>query len=255
MVPSHYAYLASPRPRAFAHRGGAREAEENTMAAFEHAARLGYRYLETDVQSSRDGVAVIFHDDTLERLTGRPGRVDEMDWADLAGLRTRKGAHLPRLDELLETFPNLMINIDPKSDRAVEPMADAIRRCGAVDRVCVGSFDQGRTLRARSLLGEGLCWSPSYGGVARLWLAGFGLSLGATDFAAAQVPPRYRGVPVVTRRFVAAAHARGVEVHVWTVDEASEMDRLLDFGVDGLMTDRPSLLKEVLVRRGQWTGG
>ncbi len=253
-APSGFAYLDPPRPRAFAHRGGALEAEENTMAAFVHAAGLGYRYLETDVRASRDGVAVVFHDATLDRMTGDPDRVDSRSWRELSGVRTRSGHALPRLDELLDAFPDLRINIEPKSDDVVGPMAEAIRRCDALGRVCVGSFDERRTRRARALLGEGLCWSPSHGAVARLWLTGFHLPVGRTDFPAVQVPPRHYGIPVVTRRFVSAAHARGIEVHVWTVDEAEDMSRLLDLGVDGLMSDRPSLLKQVLVERGQWHG-
>lgn len=225
------------------------------MAAFAHAAALGYHYLETDVQASRDGVAAVFHDATLDRLTGRPGHVAAHDWAALSRLRTRGGHPIPRLDELLDAFPDMRINIDPKSDRAVGPMAKAIRRCGAIDRVCVGSFDVRRTLKARKLLGERLCWSPSHGGVARIWLAGCGLPLGSWDFPVVQIPPRYRGMPVATCRFVAAAHARGTQVHVWTIDDDTEMERLLDIGVDGLMTDRPGLLRQVLERRGQWTGG
>jgi glycerophosphoryl diester phosphodiesterase len=253
-APSGFAYLDPPRPRAFAHRGGALEADENTMAAFAHAAGLGYGYLETDVRASRDGVAVVFHDATLERMTGDPHRIEALTWGELSCVRTRIGHALPRLDELLDAFPNMRINIDPKSDDVVEPMAEAIRRCDAVGRVCVGSFDERRTARARARLGEAMCWSPSHGGVARLWLAGFHLPVGSTGFPAVQVPPRHYGIPVVTRRFVSAAHARGIEVHVWTVDEAEEMSRLLALGVDGLMTDRPSLLKQVLVERGQWHG-
>lgn len=247
-------FLDHPLPLAFAHRGGALEAEENTMAAFAHAASLGYRYLETDVQASRDGIALVFHDDSLDRLTGAPGRIDDLTHSDISRLRTRAGHPIPRLDELLDAFPDLRVNIDPKSDRAVEPMVEAIRRCHALDRVCVGCFEVRRTLRARRLLGERLCWSPSHVGVARIWFAGWGLPLGGWDFPVVQIPPSFRGLPLATRRFVAAAHARGTQVHVWTIDDPAEIERLLDIGVDGIMSDRPSLLKEVLVRRGQWTG-
>jgi glycerophosphoryl diester phosphodiesterase len=251
---ARFAFLDHPLPLAFAHRGGALEREENTLPAFAHAVALGYRFLETDVQTSRDGVAVIFHDDTLARIFGRPERMAELTWPELARLRTPGGAAPMRLEDLLEAFPDARINLDPKTDAAVEPMAEAIRRCAALDRVCVGSFDAGRTDRLRRLLGERLCWSPSHAGVARLWLAGWGLPLPAGEYPVVQVPPSFHGIPVVTRRFVAAAHARGVQVHVWTVDDTAAMERYLDLGVDGLMTDRPSLLRQVLERRGQWTG-
>lgn len=252
---AHYPFLDSPPPLAFAHRGGACEADENTLPAFAHAVGLGYRYVETDVQASRDGVVVIFHDDTLWRLTGAPGRVRDYDWAELSRLTTRSGEPLPRLDQVFATWPELRLNIEPKSDHAVEPLAETIRRCEALDRVCVGSFEVRRTLRLRVLLGERLCWSPSYGAVTRMWLTGWGLPRFTPAYPALQVPPRHHGIPVATRRFVRAAHACGVHVHVWTIDSEREMEHLLDIGVDGLMTDRPTLLKQVLQRRGQWTGG
>ncbi len=245
-------FLDHPLPIAFAHRGGSLEAEENTMAAFAHAVGLGYSHVETDVQATRDGVAVIFHDDTLDRMVGRPERVDALTWPELARLRTRGGAAIPRLDEMLAAFPGLYVNLEVKSDAAVEPMAEAIRRTGSLDRVCVGSFSPQRTARLRALVGPQLCWSPAHAGVLRLWLAGWGLPVGALAFPAAQVPPRFRGIPLVTRRFVAAAHARGIQVHVWTVDEAAAMEAFVAMGVDGLMSDRPALLRQVLERRGLW---
>lgn len=250
----NHRFLDHPRPIAFAHRGGALEAEENTLPAFARAVALGFRHLETDVQATADGVAVVFHDDTLERMAGRPERIAELSWAGLSRVRLRAGGAVPRLDALLEAFPESFLNLDPKSDAAVAPMAAAIRRAGAVGRVCIGSFTPARTARLRALLGEGLAWSPGHAGVARLWLGGLGLPVGRPGFPAVQVPTVWRGVPVVTRRFVTAARARGVQVHVWTVDHEAEMDRLLDLGVDGIMTDRPSLLRAVLARRGAWTG-
>lgn len=252
--PRPHPFLDHPLPLAFAHRGGAQEAEENTMEAFEHAVGLGYSHVETDVQATRDGVAVIFHDDDLARMTGRPGRVADLDWADIAGLRTRGGAGIPRLDEALAAWPGLCFNLEAKSDAAVAPMAEAIRRADALDRVCVGAFDGRRTARLRRLLGERLCWSPAHAGVTRMWLAGWGLPVGRAGFQAVQVPTVFRGIPLVTRRFVAACHRRGVQVHVWTVDDPAEMAKLLDIGVDGLMSDRPALLRSLLQARRVWHG-
>lgn len=249
-----FAFLDHPRPLAFAHRGGALEAEENTMPAFARAVSLGYRFVETDVQATRDGVAVILHDEDLRRMTGRPGRVAAMDWSDLAPVRTHGGNSIPRLDEVFDAWPRLRLNLDVKSDAAVAPMVEAIRRAGALERVCVGSFAPGRTAGLRAALGPELAWSPARAGVLRVWLAGWGLPLAEPRCAALQVPTQYRGIPVVTRRLVRAAHARGLQVHVWTVDDAAAMEWLLDLGVDGLMSDRPNLLREVLMRRGQWTG-
>lgn len=242
-------FLDHPRPIAFAHRGGSLEAEENTMAAFARAVGMGYSHIETDVQATRDGVAVVFHDDTLERMTGAPERVADLSWDELSRRRTKGGAAIPRLDDLLATWPGLMVNLEAKSDAAVAPMAEAIRRTGALDRVCVGAFEAGRTARLRQLLGPGLCWSPAHAGVLGLWLRGWSLPGRRPDFPVVQVPPTYRGIPVVTPRFVRAAHAHGVQVHVWTVNDRAEMEALLDIGVDGLMSDRPTLLQEVIARR------
>ncbi|WP_119166528.1 glycerophosphodiester phosphodiesterase [Algihabitans albus] len=247
-----YAFLQSNRPLAFAHRGGALEAPENTLAAFAHAVGLGYRYIETDIQATRDGVAVVFHDDDLARLAGRPQSVSELDWSELRHLRVA-GEPIPRFDELLAAWPELRINLEPKSDSAVVPMVEAIRNAGALDRVCVGCFQEARVRRLRELLGPALCWSPGPFGVFRVWATGYGLPLGVPDCGALQVPTQFRGIPLVTRNLIRAAHARDIQVHVWTVDERAEMERLLDLGVDGLMTDRPSLLRDVLQCRGVWS--
>lgn len=242
-------FLNHDGPIAFAHRGGSLEAEENTMAAFAHAVGLGYSYIETDVQATSDGVAVIFHDDTLTRMTGDPERVADLTWADLSRRRTKGGETIPLLEDLLAAWPDLRINLEAKADAAVEPIARAITRAGALDRVCVGAFEVKRTQRLRELLGPGLCWSPAHSGVLGLWLHGWALPARRPDFPAVQVPTAFRGIPIVTPRFVRAAHANGVQVHVWTVDQEAEMERLLDMDVDGLMTDRPTLLKQVLARR------
>lgn len=243
-------FLDHPLPLAFAHRGGALEVEENTAAAFAHAAALGYSHVETDVQATRDGVAVIFHDETLTRMTGESVRLDALSWAELRTRRTRGGHAIPRLDEVLSAWPGLFFNLEAKSDAAVAPMAEAIRAAAAISRVCVGSFDARRTAKAVRLLGPDLLWSPAQAGVLALWIRAWRLPAPRPGFRVAQVPPRHKGIPIVTRRFVDAAHAAGVHVHVWTVDDRAEMEQLLDLGVDGLMSDRPTLLREVLTARG-----
>jgi glycerophosphoryl diester phosphodiesterase len=255
MPSQSFPFLDHPRPLAFAHRGGALEVEENTPAAFAHAASLGFRHVETDVQASSDGVVVVFHDADMARMTGEQARVCDCSFADLAKIRTRRGEPIMRLEDALTSFPDLRFNIEPKSDEVVRPLAEAIRRCGAIDRVCVGCFDVRRTLLLRELLGERLCWSPGYRGVLGAWLAGWGLPVSVGGFPALQIPPAWRGIPIATPRFVAAAHERGIQVHVWTIDDEAEMERLLEIGVDGLMSDRPARLKAVLERRGQWHGG
>ena len=245
-------FLDHPRPTAFAHRGGSLEAEENTMPAFAHAVGLGYTHVELDVHLTRDGAVVIHHDPTLQRMFGVHRAIADLTLADLAAIRTKGGATVPELAELLHAYPALNVNIEAKADAVIAPLAEVIRRAGALDRICIGSFAPERTAAARAALGPGLCWSPAHAGVARLWACGWGLPL-PCGFPVVQVPVEWRGIPVVTARMVRAAHARGIPVQVWTVDDEAEMDRLLDLGVDALMTDRPALLKAVLQRRGQWS--
>ncbi len=241
-------------PIAIAHRGGSLENEENTLPAFAHAAALGYSHLETDVHLTRDGEVVVHHDPTLQRMMGDARAIADLTWRDLRAVRTPRGAGVVRLTELLEEYPDHFINIEPKSDTVVAPLVDIIRRTAALPRIGVGSFDQKRTGQLHAEFGEGLCWSPARLGVFGLWLQGWGLPLRIGGFPMVQVPIIYRGIPLVTPRFVRVAHRHGVRVQVWTVDDAAEMHRLLDMGVDALMTDRPTVLKQVLMQRNSWRG-
>lgn len=245
-------YLNHPGPLAFAHRGGAEEHPENSLAAFAHAVSLGYRYLETDVHLTADGVVLAFHDDSLDRVTDRSGLISECTAAEVAQARISGVEHIPTLDELFEAFPETCINIDPKDDRVVDPLVATIQRHKALDRICIGSFSGRRLTRCRRLLGPGLCTSAGPLDTVRFRLASLGLATPPTGINCLQVPVRQSGIPVVDRRFVDHAHQRGLQVHVWTIDEPNEMHRLLDLGVDGLMTDRPSALRSVLLERDQW---
>jgi glycerophosphoryl diester phosphodiesterase len=241
-------FLDWPAPLAFAHRGGAGDAPENTLLAFQGAVDIGYRYLETDAHVTADGVVVAFHDDDLSRTCGRPGRIHELPWREVATARVDGREPIPRLIDLLEALPSARLNIDCKSDRVVGPLGDELVRAGALDRVCVGSFNDTRLRRIRRRFGPALC--TSYGPIelGRLRL------LGQTraDVQAVQAPVRWNGLKVVNADFVRSCHRRGIDVHVWTIDDPVEMERLLDLGVDGLMTDRPAILKDILSRRSQW---
>ncbi|MCU0260432.1 MAG: glycerophosphodiester phosphodiesterase [Ilumatobacteraceae bacterium] len=247
-MPATHPFLDWDGPIPFAHRGGAGEEPENTLPAFARAVAMGYVYLETDVHATADGVLVAFHDPDLSRTCGRPGRIDELPWSEVAAARVHDREPIPLLEDLLSAFPDARINIDCKADSAVDALVAAIRRTGCIDRVCVGGFSDRRLRRLRAELGPALCTSYGPGQVAalRAWGRAPGGGL------AAQVPVRQGRVTIVERRFLRAAHARGVQVHVWTIDDAAEMDRLLDLGVDGIMTDRPAVLREVLERRGAW---
>lgn len=252
-------YLPPGRVLAFAHRGGAYHPEieglENTMAAFRHAAGLGYDYLETDVHLTADGVLLAFHDEVLDRVTDQQGAVRDLTLADVRRARIGGREEVPTLVDLLDAFPQARFNIDIKSDDAVEPLAILVRERELWDRVLIGSFSRRRIRRFRALTDgrvptaadpwQVVAWrlSPS-ARLARL-VAGSG-------FAAFQVPHRRGRFVVVTPGLVRRAHAAGLQVHVWTIDDPAEMHALLDRGVDGLFTDRTDLLKDVLQGRGQW---
>lgn len=250
-----YPFLDWPGPIAFAHRGGASEAPENTMPAFEHAVSLGYRYVETDVHVTSDGELLAFHDERLDRVTDGTGIIAELPWSQVREAKVDGREPIPRFEDLLGAWPDLRVNVDPKHDAAVEPLAEALLRTGALDRVCVGAFSDKRIARLQALVGAALCTSMGPRQVARLVAASKRLPGGANLTApCAQVPTNQGPLPLVTERFVATAHRRGVQIHVWTIDDRAEMARLLDLGVDGIMTDRPAVLKDLLVERGQWYG-
>ncbi len=250
-----FAFLDSPRPLAFAHRGGAAGGLENSMAAFQRCVDLGYRYLETDVRATSDGVAVAVHDSALSRVTDRVGRVADLPWREVDRARIAGREPILRLDDLLAAWPDVRVNLDVKAAGAAAPLAAAVRRTGTEQRVCLASFSDARVRAARRLLGPGVCSSAGALAVAALRLASVSGPAGRLVCGAVpcvQVPLRYRGRPFCDRRLVAAAHARRMQVHVWTVDTPADIDAVLDLGVDGVMTDRPDVLRAVLVARGRW---
>lgn len=248
---------------AFAHRGGAYHPEieglENTLAAFRHAVALGYTHLETDVHVTRDGVLLAFHDDVLDRVTDSTGSIAELTLAEVRAARIATHHQVPTLAELFDAFPDASFNIDLKSGGAVPALARFLDERGAHDRVVVGSFGV-RRLRAFRRLTRGRVATSAHPVEVAAYLLSPSPRLAALvtgdHFVAFQVPHRRtvrgRVLPIVTRGFVDRAHAAGKQVHVWTIDDPEEMRELLDLGVDGLMTDRTDLLKEVLIARGQW---
>lgn len=251
-------FLDASTPVAFAHRGGAllpaNVGIENTMAAFQNAVDLGYRYLETDVHASRDGVVYAFHDVELGRMTGTVSAFGALDSVDIDAFRVDGREPIPRLADLLDAFPAAKFNIDVKSDDAVESTLEVLQRAGGLDRVCLASFSQTRLLRLRAgVPTTATCYSPAE--IARLRLGPLPRirSTGSRQGGACvQVPFRHRRISVVTPGFVRHAHAIGAPVHVWTIDDPAQMRYLLDIGVDGLMSDRVDILRDVLQERGQW---
>ncbi len=251
---SRHPYLDAPLPLAFAHRGGAAEGDENTAEAFGRAVALGYRYVETDVHATADGVPVVLHDPDLLRVTGTPGTVAGLRWTDLATVRVGGAGAVPRLDDVLAAWPDVRFNIDVKADAAAAPAVAALRRANAAGRVLLASFSDARLARLRRLAGPGFATSLGVRGAARLRLASLaGVPVRfPASVVAAQVPPAAGPLPVVDRRLLAYAHRIGLQVHVWTIDDADTMRRLLHLGVDGIMTDRVDVLRDVLRDRGAW---
>ncbi|MHC5656121.1 glycerophosphodiester phosphodiesterase family protein [Stappia sp.] len=245
-------YLADTGFAALAHRGGGLENPENSRKAFAAVADLGYRFIEIDVQASRDNEVVVFHDDRLERTTDGRGVVSEQSMADLRGVLMEGGEPLLPLAEALESHPGMRFNIDIKTDQALEPTIELIRRMGCLERICIASFSDRRLAAARAALGPGLCLSSGPRSVAALRFGSWRLPLAAPGVECAQIPISQYGVTLATRGFVRHANQNGIAVHVWTIDEAEEMRRLIRLGVNGIVTDRPSLLKAVAREEGVW---
>ncbi len=281
-------FLDHPGPLAFAHRGGAAHAPENSWRAFEHAVGLGYEYLETDVQATADGVLIAFHDRTLNRVTGRPGRVCRLTLKEIAGARIGGTEPIPVLEDMLAAWPDVRFNIDVKDAPAIAPLARVLRRTSAWDRVCVVSFSASRLRAARRALDRPVCMAASPLGTAMVWFggppaprgsrgphrrrlmrqpaAGHAAAAARRPVTGADRPPRQFAerlagagvrclqvpVPVATPAIIGRAHQLGLQVHVWTVNDRLTMEGLLNLGADGIMTDETVTLREVLIRRGQW---
>jgi glycerophosphoryl diester phosphodiesterase len=263
-------FLDTARPHAFAHRGGAAHAPENSWTAFEHAVKLGYSYLETDARATSDGRLVAFHDRTLDRVTDAKGPIGARTYPEVKALRVAGSEPIPLIEDLLGAWPGVRFNVDLKDEPGIALLADVLRRTGAWDRVCVTSFSGSRLRAARGLFDRPVCMatSPAVIAAIRYTLGQASQDHGRQDQASqdharqpgllarrlahwqvrcAQVPGR-----VASGSFVRRAHALDLDVHVWTINDRAEMIRLLDLGADGIMTDDIQLLREVLIERGQW---
>jgi glycerophosphoryl diester phosphodiesterase len=245
-------YLDHPRPIAFAHRGGAAPNPENSWRAFDYAARLGYAYLETDARSTSDGALIAFHDATLDRVTDARGEVSKMTSRQLSSVRVAGTEPIPLIEDLLGSFPDVRFNIDLKDSGTVGPLAGVLRRTGAWDRVCVTSFNARRLLAAQRRLDRPVCLAvtpAAFTAVRYLGHPGKAMAarLARSGAQCAQVPMR-----IATRGFIRRAHELGLQVHVWTVNTRAGIERVLDLGADGVMTDEIALLRDILTERGQW---
>jgi glycerophosphoryl diester phosphodiesterase len=236
---------------AFAHRGGAAHHPENTWPAFQYAAAAGYAYLETDARSTADGALVAFHDATLDRVTDMRGNVSSMTYQQLSAARVAGTEQIPLLEDLIGSFPGLRFNIDLKDSGTIDPLARALRRTEAWDRVCVTSFSGQRLVAAQRKLDRPVCIAVTPAAILALrYLGGGGKALAGVARSGAhcaQVP-----MQIATRQFIQRSHDAGLQVHVWTLNTRAQIERTLDLGADGVMTDEVDLLRGVLTERGQW---
>jgi glycerophosphoryl diester phosphodiesterase len=222
----------------------------NSMGAFHEAAKLGFRYIETDVRATRDGVAVILHDRKLRPESGVPGAIDQLSWRDVRKANLGAAESIPALEELLSALPEMRINIDIKH-------ASAIERANAHNRVLITSFSERRRRRALGLLSKRVASSAGTGAFLAVLMT---RTPGARAYAwrmlhdsdCVQLPPRLGGLSIITPGLARAVHASGRQVHAWTVDDPDAMNALFDIDVDGIITDRADLLRDVLVARGEW---
>lgn len=258
-----FPYFDGGLPVAMAHRGGAdyepNRGFENSAAAFARAVEMGYSYLETDVHATRDGVIVAFHDENLDRVTDARGAIADLPWSRVKGARIGGVEPIPTLIDLLMSFPDSRFNIDIKSQDALEPTVAILRATGSIDRVCIGSFSEARVRTVRRLMGPRLATAAGQVGTGALRLAPRQLSrILHTPAPVLQIPGRHtiagRTITLVTPELLGIAHRLGKQVHVWfdtdDREDAAEMHRLLDLGVDGIVTDRIDVLRDVLAERG-----
>lgn len=242
---------------ALAHRGGTGRHPENTLEAFADAIAQGYRYIETDVHASSDGTLFAFHDPDLGRVTGVEAAIADLTADEIDKIRFGvRNYRVPRFDDLLTTWPDVRINIDPKADAAVQPLERTLAPRDDIERFCVGSFSDRRLRYLRREIGPDLCTSMGPIDLIRLFVASKGIPVGSFDAPCAQVPLEYKksfvSLGFDTADFIDEAHNRGIDVHFWTIDDRPTMNRLIDLGVDGIMTDRPSVLRSVLTDRKLW---
>lgn len=266
------AYFQTEGLACFAHRGGAALRPENTLEAFQNGLAAGCGWIETDVHMTRDGEIVTFHDHDLRRTTNGRGRIRDLSLAELRQLDAgynfspdgrsfpyrNQGITVPTLAEVVELDPSARINVEIKQAQPsmVAALWRFIEQRGLHDRLLVASANAALVGEFRRLARGTVATSAGKTEILRFWLAArAGLSalapiLVPIEYDALQVPIGFAGLEIVTPAFIDAAHRRGLQVHVWTIDEPAQMRRLLDLGVDGIMTDHPERLVELVRERG-----
>jgi glycerophosphoryl diester phosphodiesterase len=258
--------VGNARPLIMAHRGDSAAAPENTLLSMKRAVEIGVDFLETDIRLTKDDEPVLFHDDDLFRTTGEHGSIREKTLAELKQIdfgyrfsvddgktfpHRGQGLSVVTVREAFKAFPDTRFNLDikDKEHHAPEVLASIVKEYDREDSVIVGSFHDEQAHRFRKLMPDvktSACPSEVTRFVFALMMRVLGLFKRSCTYEAFQVPMKYGRIKVITDRFVKAAHDRDVAVHVWTINEREEMQHLIEMGVDGIFTDKPALLREVL---------
>ncbi len=244
---SIHPYLNQPGISISAHRGGSIEAPENTLESFKYAIDLGSAYIETDVQLSSDGITYIFHDDNLKRLLGQDVTFSSLHSNMIDKLKLFNSYNIPRLETALYEFPDTLFQIDVKTDEVTLPAMKIIEKCNSLDRVCMASFSSDRLKKINNLYPE-VCLSMGPNEIFKLLLSSYGLYKKKIRGNCLQIPIYQYGIKLATKRFVKYVQNLGLKIHVWTINDEDTMQELINIGVDGIITDRPKLLKDVLSR-------
>jgi len=242
---SMHPYLSQSGVSISAHRGGSEEAPENTLESFSYAIELGSSYIETDVQLSADGIPYIFHDDDLSRLLNMDVTFNSLHSEQIDQLKLFASYQIPKLETALTQFPSALFQIDLKTDEVVLPAMNVIKNLNAFDRICIASFSSNRLQKVREEFPE-TCLSMGPKEILKLLLASFGFYNQKVPGDCLQVPIYHFGIKLVTKRFVRYVQSIGLKIHVWTINDENTMRKLIDLGVDGIITDKPKLLKKLL---------
>ena len=245
-------YMNSSNIVPIAHRGASLVAAENSLESFRKAFDLGYRVIETDIHSSKDGTAYIFHDKSLERLTGENLKISDLKDVDIDSLKVNKSSIIPRLSNVFEEFPEGLFNLDAKTWQATIPITNTIKKMGCSSRVCIGSFNDKRIDAIIRELGLETCHSMGTSNVIKFYL---GAQLGIEQHFTAQciqLPVEQFGISLVTQTILRHARKLGIKIHFWTINNSALMQKLLELDVDGIMTDDCALLKKIMEEKHKW---
>ncbi len=247
-----YPFLTAKKFIPLAHRGANYYNTENTLEAFKKALNFGFMHIETDVRASKDGIPYIFHDQTLERLTGDKIAINKLKSSDLEKIRLRGGASIPKLEEVLEEFPQTFFNLDAKSWDVVRPLAKSINRLKAFHQICIGSFNDYRISALKRLLKGPVCYSAgTIKSLKIILLVKLGIKPKIIE-PCIQLPYVFKGMKIINQSVVSKIKKSGTKIHIWGTNAENSIVELIDYGVDGLMVDDCLLLKKLLIKKGLW---